>query len=71
MMNQQSKLLGLVTLATAVGACAGPDVEIIDGGELCVYAVAPDPPGSHGPSQTFDSNQPVTITVSTDECISA
>ncbi len=70
-MNQQSKLLGLATLAIAVTACAGPDVELVDDGRLCVYAVAPETPGSHGPTQAFDSNQPVFVTVTTEECISA
>ena len=69
-MKRQYKHLGWVLLAVSSSACSEPDVSIIDGGRLCVYGAAPAAPGSHGPPQAFVTDQPITVTVSTEDCIS-
>ena len=70
-MNPSARLFGLGIGAAALCACAEPDVTLIDAGQLCVYGAAPEVPGSYGPPQIFDSDQPVVVTVSTESCISA
>ena len=70
-MSIRAHLLLLSSCCVIATACSGPDVERIDEGKLCIYASMPDSPGMEGPTQDFVAGEPVFVSVSTEDCISA